>query len=74
MRISCTEYVTNEDVLKELRQKLLNTITKEQLEFLGHVTRKEGLESLTLTRKMEIKRSRGRQRLAYIESLIKSMA
>ena len=53
-RISWTEHATNEDALKELRQK------KKQLGFLGHVMRKEGLENL-MKAKIEGKPSRGRQ-------------
>ena len=51
----------------------MKTIRKEQIEFLGHVTRKEGLEELMLTGRVNWKRSRGRQRLTYLESLSKGM-
>ena len=39
----------------------------------GHVVRKEGLQNLPLTGKIEGKRSRGRQRLTYLKSLSKWM-
>ena len=66
MRISWTEHATNEEVLTraQTERRLLKTIRKTQLEFLGHVMRKEGLENLTMTGKIEGKRSRGRQRKA----------
>ena len=44
-----------------------------KIEFLGHVTRKEGLEELMLTQRVNGKRSRGRQRLTYLENLSKWM-
>ena len=38
----------------------MKRIRKRQLEFLGHITRKEKLENLMVTGKIEAKRSRGR--------------
>ena len=51
----------------------MKTIRKRQIEFFGHVMRKEGLEELMLTGRVNGKRSRGRQRLTYLESLSKWM-
>ena len=45
------------------------TIRKRQLQFLGHVLRKEELEDVAITGKIEGKRARGRQRLTFISSL-----
>ena len=58
----------------QTERRLLKTIRKQQLECLGLVMRKEGLENLTLTGKVERKRSRGRQHLTYLERLSKWMA
>ena len=44
------------------------------VKFVGHIMRKEGLANLTIPLKIEEKRSRGRQRLTYLESLSKWMA
>ena len=71
MRISWTDKKTNESVLKEanLERSLIKTLRQRQLEFLGHVCRHKGLEHLAITGKIEGKRSRGRQRTTFIESL-----
>ena len=47
--------------------------SNSRFEFLGHVMRKEGLEELMLIGRVNGKRSRGRQRLTYLESLSKWM-
>ena len=71
MRISWTDKRTNESVLKEanLERSLIKTLRRRQLEFLGHVCRHKGLEHVAITGKIEGKRSRGRQRITFIESL-----
>ena len=51
----------------------MKTIRKRQIEFFGHVMRKELLEELMLIGRVNGKRSRGRQRLTYLESLSKWM-
>jgi len=75
-RIPWTDRVTNEEVLKRAGTKrtLLSTIRRRQLEFLGHVVRKEGLENLVLTRKIEGNRYRGRQRKTFLGSLREHVA
>ena len=55
------------------RQTFTQTIRKRQLKFLGHVMRKEGLENLVLTGKIEGSRGRGRPRETYMSSLCKWM-
>ena len=47
----------------------MKTIRKKQLQFLGHIMRKEGLENLMLIGYIEGKRDKGRQRQAYLGSL-----
>ena len=58
LRISWTEKKTNVNVLREgnVQRSLLKTISKRQMEFLGHVCRRRGLEFLSLTGKVEGKR------------------
>ena len=75
MRISWTERMTNKEVLERagIKRFLLKAIRKRQLEFLGHVMRKEGLENLSVTGKINGKRSRGRQRITYIASISRWM-
>ena len=71
LRISWTEHITNEEVLRRTGsgRRLMKMIRKRQMEFLGHVMRKDGLENLMVTGKIEGRRSRGRQRKTYIRSL-----
>lgn len=58
----------NEDVLKKIRTR--RKLTKK---FLNHIMRKEILEYVTLTRRIEVSRDREKQRIAYLVSLIKWM-
>ena len=71
LRISWKEKRTNESILVETIQErsLINTIRKRQLKFLGHICRHKGLEFLSLTGKIEGTRSRGRQKITFLESL-----
>lgn len=50
-RMAWTGHVRNEDGLRRLKTAkiLLLTIRKVELKFLGHITRKEGLDNLILT-------------------------
>ena len=61
LRISWAEKKTNVNVLREgnVQRSLMKTIRKRQMEFLGHVCRRRGLEFLSLTGKVEGKRDRG---------------
>ena len=49
--------------------KLILEIRKKQMRFLGHLMRKDSLENLALTGKIEGKRSRGRQWLLWMANL-----
>ena len=71
LRISWKEKRTNESILEETNQErsLINTIRKRQLKFLGHMCRHKGLEFLSLTGKIEGTRSRGEQRITFLDSL-----
>ena len=69
--ISWTELISNKEVLERagMERSLLRNIRKRQLEFLGHVMRKGGLECLAVTGKIKGKRSRERPRIGFIKSL-----
>ena len=71
LRISWTDRITNKVVLGRAgtSRQLIKTIIIRQIRFLGHVMRKELLEYLALTGKIEGRRSRGRQRLTYLRWL-----
>ena len=74
LKISWTEKKPNVNILREgnVQRSLLKTIRKRQMEFLGHVCRRRGLELLSLTRKVEGKRDRGKQRITFLDSLCNS--
>ena len=74
LRISWAVKKTNVNVLREgnVQRSLLKTIRKRQMEFLGHVCRRRGLEFLSLTGKVEGKRDRGKQRITFLDSLCNS--
>ena len=74
LRISWTEKKPNVNVLEEgnVQRSLLKTIRKSQMEFLGHVCRRRGLEFLSLTGKVEGKCDRGKQRITFLDSLCNS--
>jgi hypothetical protein len=69
LRIPWTSHTSNQQVLTQINQQpeLLNSIKKQQLSFLGHVMRKEGLEHLITTRTIEGTRAKGRQRLKQLD-------
>eukprot|EP00795_Rhopilema_esculentum_P004183 gene4183-biopygen11953 len=75
LRISWVDHISNEEVLKRAgeERKLNIMIRKRQAEFIGNIMRKEGLEEIIITGKIEGKRGRGRPRLNYLASLSKWM-
>ncbi|GFN75214.1 endonuclease-reverse transcriptase [Plakobranchus ocellatus] len=70
MRISWTEKKSNELVLKEanLAQSLIKTMTEATTVFRPYLPT-QGFKTLRITGKIRGKRSRGRQRLIFIENL-----
>ena len=68
LRIPWTSHTTNEEVLKKAgtERSLLRNIRSRQGKFLGHAMRKEGLEQLSLTGKIQGKRAKGRQRTTFM--------
>ena len=71
MKIPWTDKVRNEEVLKRAGtgRKLILEIRKKEMRFLGHLMRKDGLENLALTGKIEGKRSRGRKWSLWMANL-----
>jgi len=68
MSISWTDKLTNDAVLlkADTQRSLLKVIASRQIRFLGHVLRKNELEAIALTAKIEGKRARGRQRNMFL--------
>ena len=71
MKISWTEKRSNEEVMEMAgyKRSLLKVIRKRQLNFFGHMIRKDGLEKQLLCGKINGVKSRGRQRTKYTDSL-----
>ena len=75
LKIPWTARVTNEEVLRRVNQErsLLRTIRNRQMEFLGHVIRREKIEHLCLTGMIEGRRARGRQRKKFLDSILEDI-
>ena len=71
MKILWTDKVRNEDVLSRAQEKrkLMNDIRVRQLNFLGHIIRRDGLENLAMTGRIEGKRSSGWRRVTWMSSV-----
>ena len=51
----------------------MRAIRKRQMKFLGHVIRREKIEHLCLTGMIEGRRSRGRQRKKFLDSILEDI-
>ena len=71
LRISWVDRISNEEVLRRMNtsRMLLASIRKRQLNFLGHILRREKIEHLCLTGKIEGRRGRGRQRIKLLDTI-----
>ena len=71
MKISWTWRKTNLEVLEMANKErsLMKTIRKRQMKFMGHVYRKQGIEHLSMTGKINGRRSKARQHEIYVDSL-----
>ena len=71
MRISGSEHTSNEEVLRRARTQggLLRSIRKRHMEFFGHVMRREGLEHLAVTGKIDEKKGSGGPSVGYVKAL-----
>jgi len=69
LRIACIDKVSIDQVLQRAitSRNLLKVIVSRQIRFVGHVMRKNQLESVALTGMIEGKRARGRQRKTFMD-------
>ena len=74
LRIPWTAKRSNQEVLQQADtdRELIKQLKKRQLRFMGHAVRKNKIELLSITGKIEGKRSRGRQRHKLIDRIITS--
>ena len=75
LKISWTERVSNEQVLNRAgaKREMMRMIRRRQLRFLGHVMRRQQLESSCITGRLEGRRGRGRPRIKLLDSLAKAV-
>ena len=68
-RISWTEKITNEEVLRRVGKKrsMVETIVRRKKNWIGHTMRGYGLMKKVMKWKMEGKRGRGRKRIGMID-------
>ena len=73
MWICDSQHLSNEEVLRKVKASRngIWKIRKKQLEFLHHVLWKDSMENVSITHFIDGKRSRGRQRIAFLDSLCK---
>ncbi|GFR87083.1 retrovirus-related Pol polyprotein LINE-1 [Elysia marginata] len=71
LKISWAERTPNEEVWRRagVKKKAVHIVRKRQLSFVGHIYRKDNLERLALTGRVQGKRDRGRQRVTFLHSL-----
>ena len=71
-RISWTEKITNEEILRKVGEKrsMVETIVRRKKNWIGHIMRGDGLMKEVMERKMEDKRERGRKRIGMIDELM----
>ncbi|GFR91154.1 endonuclease-reverse transcriptase [Elysia marginata] len=69
LRVPWTARKTNEEVLKETETARSLMSRRGQAKFVGHIMRREGLENLVTTGRMEGKKSRRRQREKMLDGM-----
>ena len=71
-KISWTEKITNEEVLKRVgeERQLIKMIRNRKKNWIGHVLRGDGLLREVMEGRMEGKRGRGRPRIGMLDELI----
>ena len=71
LRVAWTDKKSNLDVLKmtNAQRALIGKVQKRKSTLVGHIVRKERIENLIITGKMEGKRSRGRQRKKMLDDV-----
>ena len=75
LKIAWTERVSNEQVLIRAgaKREMMRMIRRRQLRFLGHVMRRQQLESNCMTGRLDGRRGRGRPRMKFLDSLAKAV-
>ena len=71
-RISWTDRITNEEVLRRVAEcrSLINTVVRRKKNWIGHVVRGSGIMKVVMEGRMEGKRTRGRRRKGMLDELM----
>ena len=71
LKISYTDHVTNEEVLRRVGEKpsLTKNIIKRKLQYFGHIIRQDSLQKLLIEGKVDRKRGRGRPRRTWLSDV-----
>ena len=73
-RISWTEKITKEEVLRRVGEKrsMFKTMVRRKINGIGHIMRGDGLMKEVMEGKMEGKRGRDRKRIGMIDELMEN--
>ena len=71
-RISWTDKITNEEVLRRVGEKrsMLETIVRRKKNWIGHIMRGDELMKEVMERKMVGKKGPGRKRIGMMDNLL----
>ena len=72
LKVPWTARMRNDEVLDRVDagREIMRTIRRRQLRFLGHVLRRDGLENVSMTGKIDGRRARGRQRQKFMDGIL----
>ena len=76
MRVPCTEWRSNQSILKEISPgcSLVGLMLKLKLQYFGHLMRRaDSFEKTLMLGKIEGRRRRGRQRMRWLDGITDSM-
>ena len=73
LKVPWADEITNENILKQVneKRKTIKELRQKQSGFIGHILRKEKLENIVTTGKINGRKDRGRQREKMLDSLTK---
>ena len=69
LKISYTDHITNQEVLRRVKERkpsLVSSLIKRKTQYFGHAIRKDKIQKLLITGKINGRRSRGRPRRTWV--------
>ena len=75
LKVSWIERISNEIILERMNslREIMKQIRQKHLRFLGHILRKQKLESRVLTGTTGKRRPKSRPRVTYMDGLVKDL-